>query len=120
MEFPMFGEDVIDGDRNPVITWDLINHKRIEHLPDGSAVTRDFTPEEIDKAGKLLTERGYEVEADNLLSKARGAVIANRAWLNRSTAPTNAQAIDQIDRLTRQMNAIIFLRLGDYRDTSGT
>lgn len=55
----------------------------------------------------------------DLHQKAATALTNNAAFLA-ITSPTNAQAVAQVQALTRQMNAVIRLMLGLLDTTSGT
>jgi hypothetical protein len=55
------------------------------------------------------------VNADHLVSRALGALASNASFLGLG-APTNAQVLAQVQALTRQVNALIRLRLG-HTDT---
>lgn len=55
----------------------------------------------------------------SLFGKAQTALSNNIAFLN-ITNPSNAQAIAQIQALTRQVNALIRLAVGDLSDQTGT
>jgi hypothetical protein len=54
-----------------------------------------------------------------LHAKAEQALDANAAFLALAT-PTNAQVVQQVQRLTRENNALIRLLLGKLDDTAGT
>jgi hypothetical protein len=119
-EFPPFGEDLNDADGNPIVKWYFNLRKRVEYLPDGTTVERDFREDEIALIEAKTEAANLQVSMEALLSKAANALDVNRAWLGRTTAPTNAQSLAQIDRLTRQMNALIMLVRQDFSNTTGT
>jgi hypothetical protein len=54
-----------------------------------------------------------------LLVKARQALTSNDAFLALG-APTNAQVLTQVQRLTRESSALIRFALSDTSDTAGT
>lgn len=57
-----------------------------------------------------------------LHDRARRALDTNATWLNRTSAPSNAQVLAHLDRLTRQVQALIRLEihaLDDVTDTEG-
>lgn len=54
-----------------------------------------------------------------LLTKAANALANNVTFLGLAS-PTNAQAIAQIQALTRQVNALIMLETGELSSTTGT
>jgi hypothetical protein len=120
LDFPPFGENLSDADGNPIVEWDLVNHIRVEHLSDGTTTTRDFTEDEILLVSSKNEAIAQEQTREDLILKAANALDANRTWLGRSSAPTNAQSLAQIDRLTRQMNALIMLIRQDFSNTTGT
>lgn len=72
-----------------------------------------FKAERAESAAEIVNEA-------ELVTKANQALTVNSAWLNRSVAPTNAQAVAQIDRLTRQVNGLIRFELRDFTDISDT
>jgi hypothetical protein len=75
----------------------------------GSAQTITLTP----KPGTPAAN------ADALRTSAMQALATNAAFLALS-APTNAQALAQTQRLTRECSAVIRLLLGQLDDTAGT
>jgi hypothetical protein len=87
-------------------------------LPDGSTVefmvdsARNETTVTVPGAGSPGANQ------QSLQSKAKTALTANAAYL--AGNPTTAQAVAQVAALTRQINALIKLQLGQLDDTSGT
>lgn len=53
-------------------------------------------------------------------SKAAAALTVNLAWLGRDAAPTNAQVLAHLDRLTRQVNGLLRYAFDRLDDSSGT
>lgn len=119
-QFPPFGEDLFNEDGTPVVTWDLVLKQRTEHLEDGSTTSRPLEPEEEARIPAVLALKDLLTTERDLLLKIKTAVTNNRTWLNRTSAPTNLQVVEHIDRLTRQMNAVMMLMGKDYRDAAGT
>ena len=90
-----------------------------------SPVTLDPGTRLMDEA--TATSSGYaypapstiDANAASLRSKAGAALAANITYLGIS-APTNAQVVTQVGRLTRQMNATLRLLLNITDTTDGT
>lgn len=66
-----------------------------------------------------LTVDQADINGDALRNKAQTALTNNQAFLAISS-PTNAQALAQIQALTRQMDALIRLQLALLADISDT
>ena len=55
----------------------------------------------------------------DLEDRAQRALAVNTAWLARATAPTVAQTVAQVDRLTRECSALIRLLLSELDSDEG-
>lgn len=66
-----------------------------------------------------LTAPTVVANAGALVAKARAALATNAAFLA-IASPSNAQAVAQVQALTRQVNALIKLALDDLADISAT
>jgi hypothetical protein len=87
---------------------------------DGTvASTRAYTAAENAAADAAATTALYAVNEAALLAKVPAALAANATYLALG-APTVAQNTTQIQRLTRQIDALMKLRANDLADTSGT
>lgn len=82
----------------------------------------------FDRYGNLLSEEIVQVDVTeeavtyDLHDKVRLAIDANKAWLNRAGAPSNAEVLQHLDRVTRQLVAIEKLLIGSdlLLDADGT
>lgn len=72
----------------------------------------DKTIERDDQSGAERTTYTNPVE-DGIRRQAAAALKANRTFLAIAT-PTNAQTLEQVKALTRQVNALIRMELDDY------
>ena len=83
---------------------------------DGVVVERrPVTQEEQDTLPRTPIDRS-DMNATVLREQARSALNGNRTFLNLTT-PTNAQNAAQIKALTRQLNGLIRLTLGQLDNT---
>lgn len=121
-----------------VTTSKQINRDRFVAALGGSASLTIVGAELEEAAAKTITVAGvtdaaiaaavataasqfvdYAANRAALAGKAAQAIAANNTFLA-LTSPTNAQTLAQVQRLTRENNAIIKILLGDLSDTAGT
>lgn len=94
-----------------------MNRTLIETLDDGTKVyevTTDAGRVIIHDHTGLFTQE--ETNRSEIESKARDALVANRAFIA-IASPSNAQNAAQLKALTRQVNGLIRLTLGDLEGT---
>ena len=110
-------EDWADG--RLVKRWNETN-KRVETMDNGVVSSWvPMTSTESAAADAFLSSRTAITNRDELRTRARSALTANAAYLA-IQAPTNAQNVAQIQRLTRQVNALIRLEIDDLGTITGT
>lgn len=100
--------------------WD--DATRTYHEYDAAGVetlARPYTTEENADADTRATEATEATNESTLIDKARTALTNNANFLA-IASPTTAQAVTQVKALTRQVNALIKLKIRDLMDTSGT
>lgn len=86
-------------------------------------ITRTYPIIAPDGSTKMITEQievsQSELNRDDLTAKASQALTANATYLA-IASPSVAQNTAQIQRLTREVNAILRLMLNQVDDTVGT
>lgn len=89
----------------------------VEDFPDYQMITdtsaAGSTRQFVAKAGTVYANR------DELIGKAQAALAANSTFLA-IASPTQAQAVAQVQRLTKECNAIIRVLLNAYDSTADT
>ena len=103
------------GNTGPVVArWDTTAGRVQFFLPDGSFLgpERDMTTSE------LSAHRAQDNE-EALIAKASGAVSNNITFLADANV-TQAEAVVQLQKLTKQVNALIKLQVRDFANTDGT
>ena len=81
--------------------------------------TRPYSAAEITAATDRTTALAAWTNGQALRDKARAALTSNAAFLADSSV-TQAEAVTQVQKLTRQVNALIKLAVNDLADQSGT
>lgn len=117
--FPPFGENLYDAEGNPMVVWDFTNNLRVEYNSDGTTTSRPFTDEELAMVADKQAATQAVDNREALLVKAAQALTNNATFLA-IASPTQAQAVTQVKALTRQVNALIRMQLGDTADISDT
>lgn len=116
------------------LVWDIYN-KRGEMVPDPfPEITKsgpvdgiwtvtapdDITQEQLDTAlAAQLQSITLTQNMTTLFERISAAIQPNRDFLS-IASPTAEQNDTQIQALTRQINALLILRSGDFSDISGT
>lgn len=86
---------------------------------DGYTVEADVAQATLGAAVAAAPADDDAANADALRQRAVAALTANANYLALAS-PTQAQAIAQVDRLTRECSALIRLMLGALDSTAGT
>lgn len=114
-------------DDNGVIRDRWVDATRLHHLYDEAGVELPAPASPVpytaaENAGADLRTVNATTAANEatLRERARAAIAANNAWLGRSSAPTNAQTLAHIDRLTKECTALIRLAVRELASTEGT
>lgn len=85
----------------------------------GQPISRAYTTEENTVADLRSAQEVINTNEQTLLDKATQALTKNATFLS-LTNPTTAQAVKQVKALTRQVNALIKLRINDLTNITGT
>lgn len=111
---------VFDTVANGVVIrrYDDDNRLYYEWDGDGNVIINGepYTPEQNADADSRSSTYIMTYNEAALHDRARTALTQNSAWLNRSAAPTNAQTLAHIDRLTRQMNSLLRMEIRELLD----
>ena len=100
--------------------WDETARTLTTWGPTGTLTgTRAYTPAENAEADARATAATITTNEAALLAKAATALTNNATFLA-VASPSNAQALAQIQALTRQVNALIRLARRDLLSTDGT
>ena len=78
--------------------------------------SRPYSDEENTAADERDAQRVLDGNRVTLTERARTALAGNRDFLDLAT-PTNAQTLAQVRALTKQMNVVIRLIVGDLTST---
>lgn len=81
--------------------------------------SRAYTPAEIADADARAALTTAEVNKDALLAKAAAAIAGNITFLADTTV-TTAEAVTQVQRLTRQLNVLLKIAVNDLQNQNGT
>lgn len=100
--------------------WDDATRLYTEYDAQGvQTFQRPYTAQEIAQATADSTLAVSEVNRQDLLTRAASAQAGNATFLA-DTAVTTAEAVTQLQRLTRQVNALIKLATNDLQTQDGT
>lgn len=101
--------------------WDATARLRYEYDANGVQIgdPHPFTAEENARADAENAESVLISNRETLEAKAAAAKASNLAFLADTTV-TQAEAVTQLQKLTRQVNALIKLQLQDFADLDGT
>lgn len=93
--------------------WDDDTRTHHDFLND---TTRPYTEDENAAADARAIEQTEASNEETLRTRASAALVANREFLA-IARPTEVQTVAQVKALTRQMNALARLVLGDLTGT---
>ena len=111
---------VIDGNGVTRQWWDDASRTYFTYNAAGVQTSATpYTTAENAAADRRATAALETTNATSLRDKARTALTGNNTFLG-IASPTNAQVSAQVKALTRQVNALIKLEVGDLSDTTGT
>jgi hypothetical protein len=100
--------------------WDDAAATYTAWTPAGvQTVQRALTPGEVAQAAAAAAATVTDANTATVRARAQAALTANATFLALS-APTTAQTLAQVQRLTRQTNATIRLLLGLLADITDT
>lgn len=108
------------GTTNIAQSWDDSTDTYTAYDQAGNVTTtRPFTAEETARAQALEAAATASNNFATVRTAATNAIASNQTFLG-IASPTNAQAVAQIQALTRQVNALIRLVLNELSSTAGT
>jgi len=100
--------------------WDSTANTYVHLARDGSTLeSRPLTADEVARFTTLTGQMTGSANAAVVHSRAQAALTANAAFLALAS-PTNAQVVAQVQRLTKECNALIRLTLSLLADISDT
>ena len=107
-----YSPDPLDPGVGALAVWDDDTLTYTDLL---TGVSRPYTDAETLAARELMDAHTLATGLDDLLARARAALEANATFLALA-APTNAQVLTQVRRITREANALIRYAVRDLGD----